>query len=131
MVTVTSYSLRTSKEGSSFVSLILQGDLEMVQSSETGRFYATMKTCSISSTFDENTAAALVGKQIPGSIVKEQCEPYEYTIPETGEVISLSHRYVYSPEENGVVAQKPAVVPSLIPNVHVFSSNGKHEYAQA
>ena len=61
----------------------------MVQSKETGKFYATVKTCSISSTFDETTAALMVGKQMPGSIVKEECEPYEYTIPETGEYTLL------------------------------------------
>lgn len=131
MVTVANYSVRTTKDGSSFVTLVLQGDLEMVQSQETGRFYATARTCSISSTFDENTAALLVGKQMPGSIVKEQCDSYEYTIPETGEVVNLSHRYTYSPMEQTVVQQKPANVAPLIPNLNVFSSNGNHVVAEA
>ncbi len=131
MVTVAKYSLRTNRDGNSFVILVLQGDLEMVQSQETGRFYATTRTCSISSTFDENTAALLVGKQMPGSIIKQQCEPYEYTIPDTAEVVTLSHRYVYSPVEQNDVQQRPAEVAPLIPNVNVFSSNGKHTFAEA
>jgi hypothetical protein len=131
MVTVANYSLRVNKDGSTFVTLVLQGDLEMVQSQETGRFYATAKTCSISSTFDENTAVLLVGKQMPGSIVKEQCDPYEYTIPETGEVVTLSHRYAYSPVEQSVVTQNPVAIAPLIPNVNVFSSNGNHVVAEA
>ena len=133
MVTIFNYAVRNNSDGSTFVSLILQGDLEMVQSTQTGRFYATARTCSISSTFDENTAALMVGKQLPGSIIKEMCDSYEYTIPETGEQIILSHRYVYSPTEQTVVTVQPAIKPvvqPLIPNLDVFSSNGKHSFAE-
>lgn len=131
MVTVSNYSVRTNTEGKSFITLVLQGDLEMVQSKETGKFYATVKTCSISSTFDETTADLMVGKQMPGSIVKEECEPYEYTIPETGEMVKLSHRYTYSPVEQIVVTQKPPVASPLVPNLKLFSSNGNHVFAEA
>ena len=131
MVTVSNYSVRSNTEGKSFITLVLQGDLEMVQSKETGKFYATLRTCSISSTFDENTAALMVGKQMPGSIVKEECESYEYTIPETGEIVNLSHRYTYSPMEQTVVQQKPMNAASLFPNLNVFSSNGNHVVAEA
>ena len=40
MVTVMDVVQRTNKEGEPFVALILQGDLEIVQSKE-GNFYAT------------------------------------------------------------------------------------------
>lgn len=131
MVTVANYSVLSNRDGNSFVTLVLQGDLEMVQSQESGKFYATVRTCSISSTFDVNTAALMVGKQMPGSIVKEQCEPYDYTIPDTGEVIKLTHRYTYSPVEQTVLQQKPTLVVPVIPNVNVFSSNGKQTFAEA
>lgn len=134
MVTIFNYAVRNNSDGSTFVSLILQGDLEMVQSKETGRFYATARTCSISSTFDEKTAALMVGKQLPGSIIKEQCDSYEYTVPESGELITLSHRYVYSPTEQIVVDVQqpvPATAEHLIPNLNSFSSNGKHAFAEA
>jgi hypothetical protein len=131
MVTVANYSVRTNRDGKAFVSLVLQGDLELVQSQDTGSFYATTRSCSISSTFDENTASLMVGKQIPGSIVKEPCETYEYTIPDTGEVIKLSHRYTYSHLEQPTVQQRQAVIAPLIPNANVFSSNGKHVVAEA
>ncbi|MDI9319817.1 MAG: hypothetical protein QM530_05000 [Phycisphaerales bacterium] len=36
---------------------------------------------------------------MPGSIAKIECEPYDYTLPETGEVIQLSHTYGYIPEQ--------------------------------
>ena len=130
MVTISNYAVRNCSDGSSFVSLILQGDLEMVQSTQTGRFYATARTCSISSTFNEKTAALMVGKQLPGSIQKEECDSYEYRVPETGELITLSHRYVYSPTDQTVVTVQPTVQP-LIPNLNAFSSNGKNAFAEA
>ena len=71
----------------------------MVQSQETGKFYATAKKCFITSTFDEQTAEALVGREIPGRIERVECEEYDYTVPETGEVITLSHRWEYLPDD--------------------------------
>ena len=35
---------------------------------------------------------------MPGKISKIQTEPYQYTIRETGEVVTLEHRYIYLPE---------------------------------
>lgn len=55
------------------------------------------KKASITSTFDELTCQALIGTQMQGSIQKVECEPYEYTVKDTGEVIVLHHRFVYSP----------------------------------
>ena len=98
MVTVKGYSTQQSKDGSSFVKLEIQGDLLMVQSQQTGRFYATAKSCFISSTFNEDQAKLMVGKQLPGRIEKLECEPYDYAIPETGELVKLNHRYEYLPE---------------------------------
>ena len=99
MVTIYDYALRESKTGKQFVSLKLQGDIELVQSQETGRFYATARRCSITSTFDEATAKGLIGTKLPGSIVRVQCDEYDYTVPESGEIISLAHTYQYTPEE--------------------------------
>ena len=98
MVTVVEYAERQRKDGTLFYALILQGGLSLVQSKNTGNFYATVKKCSIPSTFDEETAKAMVGEQVPGSVQKKSCESYEWTNKETGEVIELSHRWVYVPE---------------------------------
>ena len=103
MVTVKNYALREGEKGT-FVSLELVGDLEMVQSSNTGRFYATVRRCFVSSTLDEETAKQMVGKNIKGSISRVEVEEYEYTVPETAEVILLKHRWDYTPEEGNVVA---------------------------
>jgi hypothetical protein len=98
MTTVIGYSLKENKNGKKFVNLELQGDIVMVQSQESGRYYATAKKAVISSTFDEETAEQLVGKEIPGRIEKVDCLEYEFTIPSTGEVTMLSHRYEFVPE---------------------------------
>lgn len=107
MVTVTGYSFRTQKEGEqkTYIALEIEGDIEMVQSSNTGRFYATVRRCVISSTFDELTAQRMVGKQMPGTIERVPCEPYDFTIEGTGEVIKVGYRWDYVPE--GTMRMKP------------------------
>ena len=105
-VQIVDYKQRENSEGETFISLIIEGDIEMVQSQETGRFYATARRASITSTFTEESAKRLIGKTLPGTIKKVDCEPYEYTVPESGEIITLSHRYEYQPEEQ---AEKPSM----------------------
>ena len=102
MVTIQSYVERESADGRKFYSLLLQGGLEMVLSEESGRYYATAKQASITSTFDEATCKELIGSKLPGKIARIQCAPFEYTIKETGEVITLTHRWAYSPSEAAV-----------------------------
>src|ERR1044072_2841933 len=98
MVTITNSFVRQNKDGKPFVALELTGDLEMIQSNQTGRFYAAAKRCTVPSAFPEEFAKTLIGKQMPGSIERVETEPYEYTVRETGEVIMLSHTYVYVPD---------------------------------
>lgn len=105
MVTVKNYHHREG-EKENYISLELEGDLELVQSNNTGRFYATVRKCFISATFDEVTAKLMIGRQIPGQIARVECEPYDYTL-ETGEIIQLAFRYDFSPEEK--VQSKEAV----------------------
>jgi len=97
MVKVINAHQRQGEKGN-YVSLELQGDLVMIQSQNTGRFYATAKRCFIYSTFDFETAKALIGQQIGGTIQRVECEAYDYIIPESGEVVKLMHTYTYVPE---------------------------------
>ena len=98
MVTVTGYKTKEAKDGRTFTLLEMTGGLEMVQSQTTQRFYATVRKCSVSTTFDAMVAESLVGTQLPGRIVRIECDPYEYTVENTGEVITLAHRWGYIPE---------------------------------
>ena len=99
-VHIIDYKKRVSDLGETFFALILESDVEMVQSQKTGRYYATAKRTSITSTFNEETCKRLIGTSMPGTIQKVSCEEYEYNLPETNEVITLSHRYEYFPEES-------------------------------
>lgn len=102
MVTISGYAARESADGKKFYALILQGGIEMVLSEESGRFYATAKQASITSTFDEPTCKALVGTKLPGKISRIQSDPYDYTVKKTGEIITLTHRWAYNPNEAAV-----------------------------
>jgi hypothetical protein len=114
MVTITNYFVRQTQEGKSFIALELTGDLELIQSSGTGRFYATAKRCSVSSVFTEEVAKTLVGKTLPGRIDRVETAPYDYVVPGTGEIRSLSHTYVYRPEEKaGQAIENPKVLVPL------------------
>lgn len=98
MVKVKGYREVEKQDGTTFISLELNGGLEMVQSSNTGKFYATVRKCSIPTTFDAVTAESLIGQELKGEIVRMQCDPYEYVSPTTGEVMTLQHTYAYQPE---------------------------------
>ena len=105
MVRITNYQRRTTEQGKEFFTLELQGGIEIVKSQETGKSYMTAKKASMSCTFDELTCQSLIGTELPGAVKKLQCEEYAYTIRETGEVITLSHRYEYTDTEEPVVTK--------------------------
>lgn len=118
MVKVISWKPAQNKEGKDFISIQLQGGIEAIQSQQTGKMYLTAKTAWIPSTFDVSTATELVGTTLPGEIRKVHCEPYDYTVKETGEVIQLTYRFEYLPE-----GAMPQVSPALqSPVVNAFAS---------
>ena len=98
MVTVTNYTSRQRKDGSTFQVLELSGSVELVQSQETGKFYATVRKTTIPCTFDEAIAKGLVGTQLKGNIVRVTVDPYDFVNPKNGELIKLQHSYSYQPE---------------------------------
>ncbi|PZD78534.1 hypothetical protein [Mesonia sp. K7] len=99
MVRIINYKQRQAEDGREFFVLEVAGGIEMVQSKESGQFYATSKKANIPSTFDEETCKALIGTELPGHIFKQEVEPYPYIVKETGEEIILSHKWIYEPEE--------------------------------
>lgn len=98
MVKIIGIKVSENKEGKEFISLKLQGGAESVQSLQTGKFYLTARTCYISCTFTQSVAEGFIGSELPGKVVRVNSDAYQYTIKETGEVISLSHRYEFIPE---------------------------------
>ncbi len=98
MVRIVNFAERHNALGQPFYALMLQGGVEMVKSNTTGRFYATAKQSSVTSTFDEETCRRLIGSEMPGSIKKVPCESHAYAVPETGEVVTITSRWEYVPE---------------------------------
>ena len=98
MVQVTGFVERQRKDGSQFIALEITGGLELVQSSSSGSFYATVRKCTIPSTFSVEIAKSLIGTQIPGNIVKVEVDGYDYINIRTGEMMKLHHSYAYRPE---------------------------------
>lgn len=102
MVRIIGYKKRTTEQGKEFFVLELQGGISMVKSVETGKLYATANKATISSTFDEATCKALIGSELEGKVQKVPSAPYEYTVRETGEVITLAHRFEYIEDEKEI-----------------------------
>ena len=125
MVRIVNYIERVSEDGSSFFALEVQGGIEMIRSKKSGNLYATAKKATIPSTFDEETCQGLIGTELEGNVVKKPCEPYQYKIKETGEVIELHHTYMYEPadlkEESPKQEQK-----SVKADLDTFSLNEAH-----
>ena len=118
------YALRKREDGKAFYSLILQGGIDLVKSRKTDRYYATIKKCSISSTFDEATCQASIGQQFSGSIQKQSCEKYSFVVKETGEILELNYRWAYVPEgatiEEAVWEETPADASVSKSTQHLF-----------
>lgn len=98
MVTIIDYKERHREDGTSFFVFEIQGGIELVISQQTGQYYVTAKKAFLPSTFNEVVCASMVGSKIPGSITKQECEPYEFMVKENGEILTLTHRWVYLPE---------------------------------
>lgn len=130
MVRIVNYQKRTTEEGKEFFTLELQGGVEIVKSQETGKNYMTARKASMSCTFDELTCQSLIGTELPGSVKKVACEDYSYTIKETGEIITLSHRFEYveqeaskySPEKSNTTIEE---FMAKVPVGNSFSTNGQ------
>ncbi len=105
MVTVVNYEPRTNKAGKTFNVLVLQGGIEPVRSVETGKLYFTARTCTVPASFDENTCKNLIGMEFPGSIKKVKCDPYNYNIPGTDEIVTIHHTWEYVDEVDEIVSE--------------------------
>jgi hypothetical protein len=98
MLKIMDYKLRESLEGRTFHALTLQGGIEIIKST-CGGINVTIRKCSLPTTFDEPTCMSLIEQELPGKVERVECEPYEYTISQTGEVVLLNHRYECVGEE--------------------------------
>ncbi len=113
MVKIVDFKTCERNDGTKFNVLIVQGKVEAVKSKETGRTYLTARRANVSSTFDVKTCRDLIGTELSGSVEKVKSEPYEYTVPSTGEIITLQHTYQYISEEEQVIKNNLVTEPVL------------------
>ena len=115
MVTIVDYkTYQRESDGSEFHSLVVQGGVEAVKSKETNRTYLTARTARVSCTFNEATCKGLVGTTLPGKVKKVETAPYEYAIPDSGEMITLNHRFEYISEEEAIVESNVVETTTVI-----------------
>lgn len=126
MVRIIDYKKRQAEDGREFFVLEISGGIEMIKSQTSNQFYATAKKAFISSTFDEQTCKALIGTEMQGNVVKQDCEPYEYVNKDSGEIMLLNFRYVYAQEEV-VISKEDKSIQKLLAEEHTFSTNGHHK----
>lgn len=105
MVTVVDYKERAKKNGDVFYVLEVQQGVEIIKSSITGKPYFTARKVTVPCTFGEGICKSLIGQEYPGRIEKEECDPYEFELQATGEIITLSHHNVYVDDELDVLEE--------------------------
>ena len=98
MVRIVDAYERESKDGDSFVLLIIQGKIEPVVSKTSGRPYLTARRTAIPCAFILPEAKQLIGTTLPGEVERHECDPYEFVVPETGKKVKCTHTYMYNPE---------------------------------
>lgn len=96
MVTIIDVKTITTEEGKEFNFLVVQGStIEPLISKKTGKIYFTVRKANVPATFSKATCKTLIGTELPGTVEKIKCEPYEYTVTDTGEIITLEHNWLY------------------------------------
>jgi hypothetical protein len=111
MVKIVDFRSIIKDDGTEFFALVVQGGIEAVRSQETQRMYLTAKTANVPCTFSQTTCESMIGTELPGTVKKVEVEPYDYTIPSSGEMITLTHRYEYVDEVTEVIQEN--VAPQL------------------
>ena len=114
MVTIVDYKSFEKENGENFFGLVVQGGVESVKSGKTGKMYLTAKSATVPTTFNESVCKSLLGSTLEGSVRKIECDSYEYTIKDTGEIIELKHRYEYVSDEAEIIQKNVLELESVL-----------------
>ena len=74
--------------------LVLQGEPEVLISKSSGRPYISARKTTIPCALEEKQALALVGKELPGTIERVSCTPFEVKLA-TGKKAKISSVFQY------------------------------------
>ena len=103
MVTIVDYKTYQREDGTEFHILEVQGGVEAIKSKQTDRIYLTARMARVACTFNESMCKAAIGTTLEGRIEKVKTEPYQYNNPDTGEIVTLTHRYEFITQEESIV----------------------------
>jgi hypothetical protein len=98
MVQIIGFEKKQSKSKESYAVLILQGEPEVLISKTSGRPYISARKTTIPCALEDNQAQALIGKELPGSIERVSCAPFQLTLA-TGKKVKISSAYQFIPLE--------------------------------
>ena len=82
----------------SYAVLIVAGQPEIQISKSSGRPYITSRRTSIPCALEENQAQALIGKELPGTIERVSCAPFQLTLA-SGKKVKISSAFQYMPPD--------------------------------
>ena len=114
MVVVKEVKSYRGNQGKEFYGLIVQSGAIPVKSKDTGRIYLTAKTAFVPTTFDADMCKTLIGTEFPGTIKKVPCDDYEYTIKQTGEIVTMNHKWEYVDDSFEIVEKQVVSKVSLL-----------------
>jgi hypothetical protein len=86
------------KTKESYSVLILSGDPEVLISKSSGRPYISARKTTIPVALDEKQAQALIGKELPGTIERVSCTPFQVKLA-TGKKVTIATAFQYMPPE--------------------------------
>ena len=97
MVTIVEVAERTAANGNTFCSVMVAGDASVYTNAE-GKASLVALKASIPSNLPKDVLEGMIGSKLPGKVERVDTEPYQWTNPNTGEELTLSHTYRYVPD---------------------------------
>jgi len=98
MVQIIGFEKKQSKSKESYAVLILAAEPEVMISKSSGRPYISAKKTTIPCALEENQAQALIGKELPGSIERVACTPFEVKLA-NGKKVKIATAFQFLPAE--------------------------------
>jgi len=93
-VLVTAYQKKQNSKGGNFMVLTVEGGVVMQKNEQTGSWVAQALRTNIIANLDERSCEALVGKSLPGTVIKKNVAPYTFRTA-NGEERMLNYKYEY------------------------------------
>lgn len=115
-VIINGFQVKKNKRGEEFVVLNLMSEPIMEKSPSTGNYFISTCKANVVASFDASVAGKIVGKELPGTIIKKDCDPYTYTVKGTGKQITMTYSYQYVESGSDVSNDSDAPTEEIVDN---------------